>query len=358
MTTSEHQYGRTDRYEAPAPDVFRIDHGSDGREAAADADSWTGDDGSESGELDVHDGEVEVSGFADAEFVSAEFEDTEFEKGESEDGEVHEGEVLEPARFVPVEERLIRSLIGLTTATAVTSLRLTGWVAGTAAVATRQIVQAASEAAEAAKEGARQPLERPEPVRSPRRVRTPSRVGPTSRTSPRKTTADGLAELRARGDQLLERSADVRDSDDLHPAYDRILDQLAPDEARVLRLLATSGPQPSVDIRTGRPFGVGSEMVGEGLSMIGELAGCRHLDRTHAYLHNLHRLGLVAFSREAVDLDRYQVVEVQPAIVEAVKKAGRSAKVVRRSIHLTSFGVDFCQTCFSLPGKGTASPVR
>ncbi|SDE52816.1 Abi-alpha family protein [Rhodococcus tukisamuensis] len=346
MSTSEHQYGRTDGYDTPAPDVFRIDHGSDGREAAVDADSWAGSEGSEIGVLDVHDGEVEVGGFTDAEF---------------EDGEVHEGEVLEPARSVPVEERLIRSLIGLTTATAVTSLRLTGWVAGTAAVATRQIVQAASEAAEAAKEGARQPLERQEPrlepVRSQRRVRTPSRAGSASRTTPRKTTADGLAELRARGDQLLERSADVRDSDDLHPAYDRILDQLAPDEARVLRLLATSGPQPSVDIRTGRPFGVGSEMVGEGLSMIGELAGCRHVDRTHAYLHNLHRLGLVAFSRDAVDLDRYQVVEVQPAIVEAVKKAGRSAKVVRRSVHLTSFGSDFCQTCFSLPGKGAVSPV-
>ncbi|MFC4603930.1 Abi-alpha family protein [Rhodococcus kronopolitis] len=293
--------------------------------------------------------------------------------------EVIEAELLEPIVPVAAEERLIRSLIGLTTATTITSLRLTGWAAGTAVAATRQVVQVATEAAavakvvatevareaaaEAARESAQQSARRrdvrAEQDRPMRRVRSSNRTGASTRVAVpgRGTTADGIAQLRARGDQLLERSADVRDRDDLHPAYDRILDQLAPDEARVLRLLAVSGAQPSVDIRTGRPFGIGSEMVGEGLSMIGELAGCRHLERTSAYLHNLHRLGLVSFSHDAVDLDRYQVVEVQPAMTEALKKAGRSAKIVRRSVRLTSFGEDFCRTCFSLPGMGSALPV-
>jgi abortive infection alpha-like protein len=155
-------------------------------------------------------------------------------------------------------------------------------------------------------------------------------------------------ELRRRGAELLRRSADVRYEEDAHPAYDRILTQLAPDEGRILRLLALNGPQPSVDVRTSRPLNVGSELVAPGLSMIGSEAGCRNIDRVHAYLNNLYRLGLIWFSREPVrDRLRYQVLEAQPNVVEAMRKAGRG-RTVRRSIHLTPFGEDFCETCLPL----------
>ena len=247
-----------------------------------------------------------------------------------------------------VEKRLIRSLVGLTATTTFTSLKITGWALGTAREATRQIVAAAADAAAEATEAANiQPsAKRPAhagPTRS-ENLRSAMRSRPTGKQS----TEAMLAALRQRGDNLLDRSADVTDRDDLHPAYDRILDEIAPDEARILRLLALSGAQPTVDVRTARPFGVGSEMIDEGLSMIGDLAGCRHLDRTNAYLNNLHRLGLVSFSRDPVEAERYQVVEVQPAVIDAVRRAGRSSKIVRRSILLTPFGEDFCQTCFSL----------
>jgi len=157
-----------------------------------------------------------------------------------------------------------------------------------------------------------------------------------------------VEELRARGAELLYHSADVRFAENTHPAYARILDDLAPDEARILRFLATEGPQPSVDVRTSRPLGVGSELVASGLSMIGLQSGVRNLGRTHAYLNNLFRLGLIWFSREEVAPSRYQVVEVQPEVAAAMKRAGRAPKTVRRSIHLTPFGEDFCQTCLPL----------
>ncbi|WP_251012228.1 Abi-alpha family protein [Rhodococcus erythropolis] len=248
-----------------------------------------------------------------------------------------------------VEKRLIRSLVGLTATTTLTSIKLTGWAFGTAKEATRQIVAAAAEAAAEAAESANVQSERRAENTNGDGSRTENlRAAMATRTNRKQSLEATLAALRARGDRLLDRSADVTDRDDLHPAYDRILDEIAPDEARILRLLATSGAQPSVDVRTARPFGVGSEMIEEGLSMIGELAGCRHLDRISAYLNNLHRLGLVAFSREPVEADRYQVVEVQPSVIEAVKRAGRSNRIVRRSILLTPFGDDFCHTCFSL----------
>ena len=154
-------------------------------------------------------------------------------------------------------------------------------------------------------------------------------------------------ELRARGAELLRRSADVRYDEPFHQAYVRILEVLAPDEARILRLLATRGPQPSVDVRSGLPLA--SELVAPGLTMIGAEAGCRHLDRVQAYLNNLYRLGLIWFSREQVkDPLRYQVLEAQPDVVEAMRRSGRTGRTVRRSIHLTPFGEDFCETCLPL----------
>ncbi len=40
----------------------------------------------------------------------------------------------------------------------------------------------------------------------------------------------------------------------------------------------------------------------------------------------------------------YQVVEAQPDVLAAMHSV-KFAKVVRRSIHLTPFGEDFCRSC-------------
>ncbi len=152
--------------------------------------------------------------------------------------------------------------------------------------------------------------------------------------------------LRERGSELLEKSRDVWNNDQGHPAYERILEQLAPDEARILLHLLKDGPQPSVDVRTGGPIGmVNSHLIAPGLNMVGARAGCRYLDQVPSYLNNLFRLGLIWFSRESLrDPLEYQVVEAQPDVLEAMHSV-RFAKVVRRSIHLTPFGDDFCKTC-------------
>src|SRR3954454_18864024 len=46
--------------------------------------------------------------------------------------------------------------------------------------------------------------------------------------------------LRERGAELLARSADVDYEEPAHPAFERILEELAPDEGRILRLLCTN----------------------------------------------------------------------------------------------------------------------
>lgn len=157
-----------------------------------------------------------------------------------------------------------------------------------------------------------------------------------------------IKELQAGGAALLWRSANLQASDAEHPAYARILTELAPDEARILRFLALNGAQPSLDIRTGRPLGIGSQLIAAGLNMIAEHAGCRDSERIHPYLTNLNRLGLVNFSKEEVDDPaRYQLVESQPHIAQLIKKGGFGAKIIHRRIQLTRFGEDFCELCLT-----------
>ena len=172
---------------------------------------------------------------------------------------------------------------------------------------------------------------------------------PRDREDDDRSSAEMSAEaLRAYGADLLRRSADVEADEGSHPAYARILEEMAPDEARILRLLATEGDQPAVDVRSSPLLGLGSQPVAEGLNMIGPEAGLRQIERVPAYLNNLNRLGLIWFSKEPLDDPvRYQVLEAQPDVLSALKGSGR-AKSIQRSVRLTPFGHDFCEACLPL----------
>jgi hypothetical protein len=176
------------------------------------------------------------------------------------------------------------------------------------------------------------------PHRPPHRERHPLHAGPP------------VDSLHAAGQELLRRSRDVWSEDRGHPAYARIIEELAPDEGRILVLLLRRGPQASVDVRAGGLVGLsGSTLVKPNLTMIGPLAGCRFVERVPSYLHNLERLGLIWFSSESVpDPMEYQVLEAQPEVLDA-RHGVRRAKIVRRSIHLTPFGEDFCRDGLGLP---------
>jgi len=189
-------------------------------------------------------------------------------------------------------------------------------------------------------------------------------AGPTSRPAAGdngrivggQVTAVRPTTLRERGQELLEKSRDVWATDNRHPAFDRILDDMAPDEARILVMLLKNGPQPSVDIRTGGPVGmVSSQLIAPGLNMVGPRAGLRYLDQVPSYLNNLYRLGLIWFSREPLrDHLEYQVLEAQPDVLEAMHSV-KFAKVIRRSVHLTPFGEEFVKQAL-VDERTAASP--
>jgi len=169
-----------------------------------------------------------------------------------------------------------------------------------------------------------------------------------------KPSSDGRAEkaksLRERGAELLDRASDVVDErDPLHPGFLRIIDQLAPDEARILKLLINEGPQGIVYVNKAAPFGFGATELARRLSMIGHEAGLLHHELVPAYLDNLVSHGLVAIRRDALANELpYQVIEAQREVVEALSQGNLifRGQVTRRSVHLTDFGRTFCQVCF------------
>lgn len=159
------------------------------------------------------------------------------------------------------------------------------------------------------------------------------------------------ASLRDAGAALLDRSSAIYEpEDDDHPAYRQILSQLAPDEARILRLLGERGPQPIADVMRRSIVGRAGEPIAHNVSMVDRAAGVRHAGRMLAYWDNLTRLGLVEVADKPMpDTEAYSVLSAQPEIADEIAEAGgpARARMVRRRVELTPLGRDFTETVLS-----------
>ena len=180
---------------------------------------------------------------------------------------------------------------------------------------------------------------------------------PTPLSRPRPNAS--LRDLREQGDELLRRIGNPGERpQNEHPAFSRMLRELVPDEARIMRFMALAGPQPAIDVRTKTPLGVGSELIAGGINLVADMAGATYPERNQQYLANLTRLGMIQFSEETVeDPRRYSFIEAQPVAAAAMSRAKR-AHTVYRSIVITQFGQQFCEVCFTLDGYDAGGWVK
>ncbi|MFT4944792.1 MAG: hypothetical protein ACI9K3_000729 [Halovenus sp.] len=165
-------------------------------------------------------------------------------------------------------------------------------------------------------------------------------------------------ELAERGDRLLSQSTAVDYDESVHPALGSILDQLSPDEARILRLLATEGPQGVIDVYDREYVPPKRWRVARNLTMLGRDAGSRLKQRTPVYLRNLRRLGVVEVVDEPIEsLKRYEIIEAQTHVEQARDRA-RRPRTEYKQVRLTDLGVELCVVCFpfevTVDGEGLA----
>lgn len=163
-----------------------------------------------------------------------------------------------------------------------------------------------------------------------------------------------LTERRAlaeRGRALLERSASL-EADTDHPAFGHLIEQVAPDEMRILRVLTRDGEQPVVDVETRGALGGRGRVVADRLTLLAEVAGCKHPEHLEVYLDNLERLGLVRYLDEPLAEGDYDVIEVQEPATTARRRAAAESSSVRsrqRRIGLSALGHAFCAACLPRP---------
>jgi Abortive infection alpha len=127
--------------------------------------------------------------------------------------------------------------------------------------------------------------------------------------------------------------------------YATVLAQLAPDEARILSVLADGTPFPVLDLTARSAFGRSGRVLLRGASTVGKAAGVALPGHVPAYVTRLHALGLVEISDEDRSLDtQYDVLGTDETVVEAAGRASRTG-FTRRTLRITDLGADLWRAC-------------
>ncbi len=157
-----------------------------------------------------------------------------------------------------------------------------------------------------------------------------------------------LAELYA---NLLATSMDKATAYRAHPGFVDMIKNMSPDEAKIMKLLATNDSQPLINIKATAKEGGGFQVMHRHLSLIGLKAGCEHPPLSSNYLDNLIRLGLVEIPpmRRIKSDEPYVEIEEHPQvkkILEDLRKVDtHTIEVEKIKFDLTDLGKQFVRTC-------------
>lgn len=163
-------------------------------------------------------------------------------------------------------------------------------------------------------------------------------------------------ELRDLYANLLAASMNKVVKDGVHPAYVEIINQLSPDEARLLQYMSIFQTIPTISLRAEDKDESGITIV-DCFSNIGEIMKCENPYEIGKYFDNLERLGLIRRSdglSSLSDKSKYEPLKTHTFIEEKEQSIrGNSDRNIPRIIEgfaeVTSFGRAFCSTCVTNP---------
>lgn len=174
---------------------------------------------------------------------------------------------------------------------------------------------------------------------------TPGSGAPSSGRGPAEPEALG-PRMRSLLDQALANTPQDTSVD----LYHRILDQLNPDEARILGALSDGHVEPLVHVRPLSPAGILGEPTLENASLVGKMANVSLPHLTPQYVTHLLSLGLLQVGAERSSLkEEYQILMADSGVLKATKKASRgpiAARVEKHTVRLSPLGLALWQACF------------
>lgn len=124
--------------------------------------------------------------------------------------------------------------------------------------------------------------------------------------------------------------------------FHHVLDQLVPDEARILAALAPGRPAALVHVYASTSVGTKGEALIQNASLVGRAANVALPRLTPTFVGHLLGLGLVEIGPEDDELkEDYQILQADSDVLAAIRAASRGpipARVERRTLRLTDFG--------------------
>jgi hypothetical protein len=145
-------------------------------------------------------------------------------------------------------------------------------------------------------------------------------------------------------DQLLGRALEQSTSSSKQELYQRILDRMLPDEARILGALSDGSVFPLVNVYTRNRSGLPGEPLLENACLVGRMANVSLPHLTPVYVSDLLSQGLVEVGPEDPALkDDYMILVADTAVLKAVKAGSRgpiAPPIERRTLQMSALGRD------------------
>lgn len=172
------------------------------------------------------------------------------------------------------------------------------------------------------------------PVADPKEVRDAAAPAPAA-------PADGLDRKLRR---LLDSALTQGSASSRQQLFHRILDQLVPDEARILGALSDGSTSPLINVYSRGKGGLVGEVVLENASLIGKTANLALSQLTPTYVSHLLALGLVETGPEDPALKtEYEVLAADTSVLKAIKRAARGpipARIDKATLRLSGLGLE------------------
>ncbi|HSV38996.1 MAG TPA: Abi-alpha family protein [Nocardioidaceae bacterium] len=144
--------------------------------------------------------------------------------------------------------------------------------------------------------------------------------------------------------RLLDRAIEQSSMSGRQELFHKILDQIVPDEARIIGALSDGSVSPLLHVYQRTRAGLVGEIVLENMSLIGKTANLALPHLTPTYVSHLLSLGLLESGPEDTTMKtEYEILAADTAVLRAIKRAGRGplpARIERYSLRLSGLGIE------------------